>query len=790
MNRLVTCFSTLFVVFALCASPALADKIEVKAGQNTILDALAMAQPGDTLVLVTDGGEYLNDDEIKPEMDLTIMAAAGLAKRPVLKNNGTDSTKDIIRLYNSLTLIGLEFDGLAGTSDNAKYAIRTGSGSGDAANVKQNYVLKIMDCYFHDIVSGSDGNAFRAYGATMADSIIVRNTLIENTGKEAVRVRDEDSDRRGFGFFNVKYFEVSNSTFWNIKNDAISVYGGDEDPNTPGPKVVIDHVTVYNAGHYVLNLKDVEDAEVTNSILVGNYDIVHATGKTLGAPWLVPGSRIAFTDTLNVSDDGDWTGDRGDPTIEKLYAVDPMFADPEKGDFTLAAGSPLIGKGEDGSTLGDKRWWPAGGGATVHKVAAGQNTLKDAVAAAAAGDVIELTSSGGKYLNDDQVNIEVALTIRAAAGLDEKPVIQNNEADESTRVVFRIYDDLTLHGIEIDGQAGTDLQAKYLLRIDDNDDGSGLQANGLNLKVYDSYLHDVVVGGDGNFLRQYALTLADSVIFRNVVMDNSGKEGIRIKDESSDNKAKGIHNVNYFEVSNSTISNTKADGIYVDGGDEDENTPEPKFLVDGLTCFNCGYGNGRAIFPRNILNAKIVNSILAHSNADTEGSVLIEGNSSITHSNLFEVSPIKLSSGAKMSDILMVDPMFADTSKGDFTLPANSPLLTASSKGGAIGDPQWVMGATASEDEIVLPTQMTLGQNYPNPFYGRTAIPYRIDEPGTATVEVFDILGRRVTSVTGAHNAAGEYVVDISLEGHAAGLYVYRLRVDDRVQHRTLTLLK
>ena len=793
MNRFATHFLTLAALFALAlwtislASPALAQQThEVEAGQNTILDAVAQAQPGDTIMLTTDGGAYENDDEIKPDIPLTFMAKPGLAKRPVLTNNGADGTKDIFRLYNDLTLIGLEIDGL----NEAKYGIRTGSSSGDAANVKQDYVLKITNCHFRDIVAGSDGNAFRAYGMTMADSIVVKNSLFENMGKEALRARDEDSDRPGFGFFNVKYFEVSNSTFWNIKNDAISVYGGDQDTATPGPEVVIDHVTIYNAGHYVLNLKFAENAKVTNSILVGNYDIVNATMKTLGAPWLETGAEIAYTDTLNVSDDGEWTGG-GMPTVNMLHAVDPMFADADNGDFTLSGDSPLIGKGKDGATLGDMRWWPAGmgGGSTVHKVAAGQNTLLDAVGAAAAGDVIELTDSGGEYLNDSHIQITVPLTVRAAEGLAEKPVIKNNEEDQSTRVVFRIYDDLTLQGIEIDGQAGTDFNAKYLLRIDDNDEGASPQADGLKLLVVDSYLHDVVAGSDGNFLRQYAGTLAESVIFRNVVLNNSGKEGIRIKDESSDNKAMGIHNVNYFEVSNSTIANTKADGIYVHGGDEDPNTPEPMFKVDGLTCFNCGSGNGRAIFASNILNATITNSILAHSNQDTEGSVLIEGNSSITYSNLFEVSPLKLSSGATESNNLMVDPMFADSEMLDFTI-GNDMLLTASSTGGPIGDPQWATPVVSTEDDIVLPSEIALGQNYPNPFNGQTTIPYRIDEPGMATLEVYDMLGRQVMNVMSAHHAAGEYAVDISLDGHATGLYVYRLRVNDQVQHRTLTLLK
>ena len=82
-----------------------------------------------------------------------------------------------------------------------------------------------------------------------------------------------------------------------------------------------------------------ENARVTNTIMVNNYDIVNATNKTMGAPWLVPGSYLGYSDTLNVSDDGDWTGDRGDPDIEMLYDWDPMFADPYNGDFTLVSGS-------------------------------------------------------------------------------------------------------------------------------------------------------------------------------------------------------------------------------------------------------------------------------------------------------------------------------------------------------------------------------------------------------------------------------------------------------------------
>lgn len=769
--------------------PALAQqRIEVEAGQNTLLDALSQAMPGDTLVLTTDGGEYFNDDELRLEMPLTIMAAPGLTNRPVLFNNGDDSTLEIIRMYNDLTLIGLEFDGKARDGVRTKYAIRNSSGS-DQDNVKEGYVLKIFGCYFHDIVSGSDGNAFRAYWDTMADSIIVRNTMVRNTGKEGIRVRDEDNERPGFGFFNVKYFEVSNSTFWDIKNDAISVYGGDTTATTPGPEVVIDHVTIHNAGHYLINLKDVENARVTNTIMVNNYDIVNATNKTLGAPWLVPGVLLAYSDTLNVSDDGDWTGDRGDPTIEHLYAVDPMFTDPDNGDFTLMSGSPLIGAGENGATLGDPRWWPAGAGGMVHQVASGQNTLMDAVDAAAAGDIIELTDSGGEYLNDSDINVRVPLIIRAADGLDERPVIMNNEPDEDTRVVFDIFESLHLDGIEIDGQAGTDYNAKYLLRI--RHSGSDSVNASSVLKVTDSYIHDVVAGSDGNFLRQYTETFMDSVIFRNSILSGSGKEGLRLKDEVDARRDMGFYSVGYFEVSNTTIANTKRSAIYVYGGDTDPATPEPEFVVDRLTCYNCGWDNGRAIWPRDVQNATITNSIIANSKEDADWSVNLYGNSTISYSDTFMVAPVRLGGDSKAENMYDVDPEFADPENLDFTLPMGSSLRTAGSDGMGIGDMRWLAGPTAVE-EYVIPEEIEglLGQNYPNPFRDQTTIPYRIATDGHITMELYDVLGRRVASLKEGHQVAGEHTVTVSMRNRAPGTYFYVLRVDGRSEWGTLVLTR
>ena len=756
-------------------------RIEVEAGQDVLLAAVAMAQPGDTLVLTTDGGMYGDSTKLEIRMPLTIMAAPGLMNRPVLVNNGNEGTRDVIRMYDDLTLIGLEIDGRAHEGERTKYAIRNSTGS-DQADVKVNYNLKIFDCYIHDFVQGSDGNAFRAYGSTYADSIIIRNSLFSNMGKEAVRVRDEDSDRRGFGFYNVNYFEVSNSTFWDITRDGISVYGGDEDPNTPGPKVVIDHVTMHNVGQYGINLKDVEDAVVSNTIIVDNNTMVNNLGGSFGAPWMVPGSLITHSDTLNVSDDGDWTG-RGEPTVENLLAVDPMFADPDNGDFTIMAGSPVIGAGQNGATLGDSRWWPAGfTPPVVHQVAAGQNTILDAVDMAGPGDIIELTESGGQYLNDDQINVRMPLTVRAAAGLAERPVLKNNEPDEGTRVVFRIYDSLHLDGIEIDGQAGTDFNAKYLLRIDGDVDSS------MVLKVTNSYFHDVVAGSDGNFLRQYSGSYADSLIFRNSIFSGSGKEGIRSKDEASNS---GLYNFGYLEVSNSTLANTRNAAIYIYAGDADDTTPEPEVVLDHITCYNCGHGNGRAFYPRGFQQASITNSIIANSKTDAEFSVKLEGASTISFSDTFMVAPVVLNGTSTATSMYNIDPEFINPDMMDFGIPMGNALRTAGPLSMGIGDMRWLADRTAAEN-LAIPEEQgfVLGQNYPNPFTVQTTIPYRMDHQGYVTMEVYDLLGRRVARVKDGFESAGTHTVTVSMDQHAPGTYFYRLRVDDKTSWQKMVVAR
>jgi len=99
--------------------------------------------------------------------------------------------------------------------------------------------------------------------------------------------------------------------------------------------------------------------------------------------------------------------------------------------------------------------------------------------------------------------------------------------------------------------------------------------------------------------------------------------------------------------------------------------------------------------------------------------------------------------------------------------------------------------AVSNEPVIDLPTEVELGQNYPNPFNPTTTIAYGVPNTGKVTLEVFDILGRKVaTLLNGENKTAGRYTLQFNASNLASGMYIYRLRAGNVVMIKKLTLIK
>lgn len=97
----------------------------------------------------------------------------------------------------------------------------------------------------------------------------------------------------------------------------------------------------------------------------------------------------------------------------------------------------------------------------------------------------------------------------------------------------------------------------------------------------------------------------------------------------------------------------------------------------------------------------------------------------------------------------------------------------------------------STEGNGELPTRVYLQQNYPNPFNPSTTIAYGVPKSGKVTLEVFDILGRKVATLLNRENkTAGRYTLHFNASNLASGMYIYRLRAENVVMIKKFTLIK
>lgn len=91
-------------------------------------------------------------------------------------------------------------------------------------------------------------------------------------------------------------------------------------------------------------------------------------------------------------------------------------------------------------------------------------------------------------------------------------------------------------------------------------------------------------------------------------------------------------------------------------------------------------------------------------------------------------------------------------------------------------------------DEI--PTEITLNQNFPNPFNPSTVISYQLPTSSEVRVDVFDMVGRRIATLVNEEVQAGRHTVNFDGSALSSGVYMYRLQANGSVFTRKLTLIK
>lgn len=83
-----------------------------------------------------------------------------------------------------------------------------------------------------------------------------------------------------------------------------------------------------------------------------------------------------------------------------------------------------------------------------------------------------------------------------------------------------------------------------------------------------------------------------------------------------------------------------------------------------------------------------------------------------------------------------------------------------------------------------------LGQNFPNPFFPATTIPYYLPESREVTVAVYTLEGRLVINLVRQSEGPGFYQVTWDGSALPEGIYIYKLSAGNSVITRRMTLLK
>lgn len=98
--------------------------------------------------------------------------------------------------------------------------------------------------------------------------------------------------------------------------------------------------------------------------------------------------------------------------------------------------------------------------------------------------------------------------------------------------------------------------------------------------------------------------------------------------------------------------------------------------------------------------------------------------------------------------------------------------------------------AVGINENDLLPDKFELFQNYPNPFNPTTKIKFSIPETSNVLLEIFNILGERVSVLVNEEKKPGFYTLEFNAVNYSSGFYIYRLNTKGYSEVKKMILLK
>ena len=204
--------------------------IEVAAGED-LPAAVGKVDDGGEIILTTPGGDYAIERAVTVNKRLTIRAAEGLERRPVIRFVGRKPDNMItIADGGSLRIVGIAF---SGTPEPGRAMAKAGIST--AADMIRPYLLEVDSCEFADF--GESGFfAIKGTQSTFAERVEIRNSLFRNLSGDAIHYAAEREDK---GRYNADDMVIENCSFFRMLGLAVNIYRGGSDESTAGPYVTV-----------------------------------------------------------------------------------------------------------------------------------------------------------------------------------------------------------------------------------------------------------------------------------------------------------------------------------------------------------------------------------------------------------------------------------------------------------------------------------------------------------------------------------------------------------------------
>ena len=253
--------------------------ISVTAGENKISAALAMAEPGDTLVL--EAGDYHETKAINLQIPLTVRAAETGTVRLSFERRSLF----LLSSTGGLRMSGIQVTGARAPTKPGNSFIASSARGGTG-----NHVVELANMSFEDFATDQDFSVVMAVKGTFFDRVEVTSSSFKNISGIPFKFDSEVDDR---GIYSIEYLIIEGSAFEGVSGAIASIYRGGRDESTFGPHAFVTDSAFKDVGGEsapLMELYGVQNMKIEANLL-DNTNPAKLT-ITTGKPKIILGGNL------------------------------------------------------------------------------------------------------------------------------------------------------------------------------------------------------------------------------------------------------------------------------------------------------------------------------------------------------------------------------------------------------------------------------------------------------------------------------------------------------------------